>query len=159
MKPRNGLVLLAALAFSLPAVLLAQSSSDPGAGTWVLNVAKSTYKPGPAPQSETRTYENTADGIHLTVHMVRSDGTAVTETSTYKLDGKSYAFTGSPDIDAIKVTRVNDHESRGTNMRGGKVVGHLTRVTSKDGKTLRITVTRQTASGQTEREVRVYDRQ
>src|SRR5262249_35477092 len=29
---------------------------DPLIGTWVLNVAKSKYSPGPAPKSETRTY-------------------------------------------------------------------------------------------------------
>src|SRR5262245_26035510 len=35
---------------------LAAQAADPILGTWVLNVARSTFSPGPAPRSETRTY-------------------------------------------------------------------------------------------------------
>jgi len=159
MKPWNRLLLPVVLAFALPGVLLGQPHSDPGVGTWVLNVAKSSFKPGPAPQSETRTYEATPDGIRLTVQQVGGNGTAITETSTYKLDGKPYALTGNPNIDALEITRVDARETRSNEMRNGKVIGHLTRIVSKDGKSLTITVTIRTVSGQTEHAVRVYDRQ
>ena len=160
MKPWKRLFLPIALVLALPGVLLAQSSSDPAAGTWVLNVGKSSYKPEPPPQSETRTYEVTPDGTRVTVHQVAADGTALTETSTYKLDGKPYAFTGSPNVDTVEVTRVNARESRNTLMRNGKTIGHLTQMVSKDGKTLTQTVTiRRAATGKTQHEVRVYDRQ
>ena len=161
MKPWNRLLLPVALALLLPTLSIAQSSSDPTIGTWVLNVAKSTYKSGPAPQSETRTYEATPDGTHLTVHQIASDGTNVTEESTYKRDGKPYAFTGSKDIDAVAVTRVNAHERRATDMLHGEVVSHVVFTISKDGKTMTATRTMKNASsGKTEvRDVRVYDRQ
>ncbi len=160
MKPWNRLLLPAVLAFALPGALLAQTESYPSAGTWVLNLAKSSYKPGPAPQSETRTYEATADGMHrVTVHQVTATGAALTETGTYKSDGKSYAFTGSPNVDALEVTEVNDRLAHTKLMRDGKMIGRLTHTLSNDGKTLTLTVTLRTASGKTEHEVRVYDRQ
>ena len=154
-------VLLPVLAIAWSGALLAQSSTTPGDGTWVLNIAKSSYKPkAAAPQSETRTYATTPDGVQVTVHQVIADGTAVTETSTYKLDGKPYAFTGSPNVDTVEVTRINARESRNTLMRNGKTIGHLTQMVSKDGKTLTQTVTiRRAATGKTQHEVRVYDRQ
>ncbi len=159
MKPWNRFLLPAILAFALPSVLIAQPSRNPLVGTWVLNVAKSTFKPGPAPQSETRTYEDTPDGMHhVTIHLVAADGSAGTETGSFKDDGKSYAFTGNPNLDAIAVTRLNVREHRTALMRNGKVVGHFTGIVSKDGKTYTATVTVQ-ASGQTEHEVRVYVRQ
>jgi len=37
------------------AVASAASAKDPIIGTWQMNVAKSTFKPGPAPKSHTRT--------------------------------------------------------------------------------------------------------
>jgi hypothetical protein len=36
--------------------IAAESSADPVVGTWNLNVAKSTFKAGPALKSQTRTY-------------------------------------------------------------------------------------------------------
>ena len=39
------------------------AARDPAVGTWRLNLQKSKYYPGPAPQSEIRTYE--ADGEFL----------------------------------------------------------------------------------------------
>lgn len=160
MKPCTRLLLPTLLAFASPGVLLAQSSSDPSVGTWVLNVGKSSFKPVPGPQSETRTYEVTPDGmIRVTVHQVAANGTANTETSTYKRDGKPYAFTGSALIDAIRVRRVNAHELRSDEMRNGEVIGHETIVLSADGKTMTFRGTLQTASGQTEHRTRVYDRQ
>jgi hypothetical protein len=44
-------------------------------------------------------------------------------------------------------------------MRQGKVIGNFSAVESKDGKTLTATSTFKTASGNTEHDVRVYDRQ
>lgn len=41
----------------IPIVATALWSADPEIGTWRLNVQKSRFLPGPAFQSETRTYE------------------------------------------------------------------------------------------------------
>ena len=42
--------------------LSAAQSKDPFVGTWRLNVAKSKYSPGPAPKSQTATYEAAGKG-------------------------------------------------------------------------------------------------
>lgn len=148
------------LGLALTGTAFGQPGKDSGEGTWTLNIAKSTYKPGPAPRSETRTYQTSADGMHhLTVHEIAADGTAIDETTAYKFDGKPYDFTGSSQIDAVEVTRVNANEIRVTQFRQGKVIGHFTRVVSKDGRTMTATNTLRTAAGKTEHDVRVYDRQ
>jgi uncharacterized Zn-binding protein involved in type VI secretion len=157
MKHWNRSALLASLAFSLPCVLIAQSASDPINGTWSLNAAKSSYEPGPAPKSDTRTWEATAEGAHLTVHLVDANGNTINETTTYKRDGKPYAFKGSKVIDGLAVTRINAREERGNLLSHGRVIGHVTAVVSKDGKTLTMTGTIETL-GRIERDVRVYDR-
>lgn len=161
MKPWNRLLLPALLAFALPGALLAQPTHDPMIGTWVLNVSKSTFKPAStAPQSETRTLEATPDGMYqLTVHRVGTDGTARTETSTFKVDGKSYALTGNPAVDTVKVTRVNARATHSILMLHGKAIGRYNVNVSKDGKSATATIIIPHASGQTDRSVWVYDRQ
>jgi hypothetical protein len=47
-------------------------AADAAVGTWKLNVAKSTFSPGPVPKSQTRSYAESAQGLTL----------AVTPTST-----------------------------------------------------------------------------
>jgi hypothetical protein len=47
MKKTFGLLILCALALA--------AADDPFVGTWKLNVAKSKFSPGPAPQSQTVT--------------------------------------------------------------------------------------------------------
>lgn len=158
MKPWNRSVLLAALAFSSPCLLRAQSAGDPINGTWALNVAMSSYEPGPGPRSDTRTWQATSDGVRLTIHLVTANGAAINETTTYRRDGRPYAFSGSSVVDALAVTRINAREERGNLMSHGRVIGRVTATVSKDGKTLTMTGTL-TTSGRTERDVRIYDRQ
>ena len=42
-------------------------SKDPFVGTWRLNIAKSTYSPGPAPKSQVSTYEAAGQGYKVSV--------------------------------------------------------------------------------------------
>src|ERR1700719_147379 len=85
----------------------AAESPDPVVGTWTLNLAKSKFPAGAAPQSQTRTYTQSADGTSLTVTGVSADGTALSQKATFKYDGKDYPFTGSPDYDALALKKVN----------------------------------------------------
>jgi hypothetical protein len=43
----------------------ASAQSDPQAGTWVLDVSKSKYSPGPAPRSQTAVYTASANGLKV----------------------------------------------------------------------------------------------
>src|SRR5438132_6563075 len=70
------------------AAIAAAAAPDPVIGTWQLNVSKSTFTPGPALKSETRTYSQSAQGITVTIKTVGADGKEDTVQSTYQLDGK-----------------------------------------------------------------------
>jgi hypothetical protein len=48
--------LLAIVAATSGVAIAEAAAPDPVIGTWQLNVSKSTFTPGPAPKSETRTY-------------------------------------------------------------------------------------------------------
>jgi hypothetical protein len=143
-----------------------EDPSDPALGTWILNIAKSRFDPGPAPRSEKRTYEAMPEGIKATIEVTAADGSGFSVTSPpYKQDGKPYALTDDPhttndrSVTAHEVTRVGSREYRITNLRAGQVVGHETMVVSKDGMVMTMTPAFTTASGQTQHDVRVFDRQ
>jgi len=53
-------------------VSLSAQERDPRIGTWKLNVAQSTYDPGPPPQSVTRTYEDRGGGVTLSLPLKAS---------------------------------------------------------------------------------------
>src|SRR3974390_2060678 len=80
-------------------------AADPAVGTWNLNLAKSTFSPGPAPKSQTRTYAESAQGTTVTTKTTAADGKESTTTLTFKDDGKPYPVAGSPDADMVSVTR------------------------------------------------------
>jgi hypothetical protein len=65
-------------------------AADAVVGTWKLNLAKSTFSPGPAPKSQTRNYVESAQGLTVTVKTTAADGKESTTTLTYKEDGKPY---------------------------------------------------------------------
>ena len=118
------------------------AARDPAVGTWRLNLQKSKYYPGPAPQSEIRTYE--ADGEFLKCTIRRVDAKGHAETIGYKANyDNPYPVTGSPDYDAIKMTRIDDHTAESVLSHAGRVFGVARRVLSADGLTMTITLRRE----------------
>jgi len=57
-----GVVLVLGIVLGEDIANLSAQASDPRIGTWKLNVAKSKYSPGPAPQSLTVKVEPSAQG-------------------------------------------------------------------------------------------------
>jgi len=137
----------------------AADSPDPVVGNWTLNVAKSKFAAGAAPQSQSRTYTQSADGTSLTVTGVAADGSAISQKATFKYDGKDYPFSGSPDWDAISLKKVNGSTVSGTMKLGGKSVGTTVRSISDHGKTLTLTTNGKNAKGKKYHAVAVFDRQ
>jgi hypothetical protein len=80
----NSKPMSALLAFFTVTVL----GADMLPGTWKLNVAKSKYSPGPAPQSNTVKFEAIAGGVKLTADGVDSQGKKTHNEYTAKFDGK-----------------------------------------------------------------------
>ena len=118
-----------------------RAQSDPFAGTWKLNLAKSKYNAGTPPKSEMRTYEAQSGGETLSVTGVAADGSRVAWGYTVRFDGKPYPITGSGPggADAIAVKRVNARRVEATLQKAGKVIQTANRVVSKDGKTMTAT--------------------
>jgi hypothetical protein len=153
------LVIGATVALGSGATAFAASASEPAVGTWVLNLEKSKFSPGPAPKSQTRTYTQSADGTTLTVTGVAADGSAMSGQSTFKYDGKDYAITGSPDYDTLALKKVNGHTVSSVQKKDGKVVGSTTRTISAHGKVLTLTSKGKNAKGASFHNVAVFDKQ
>jgi hypothetical protein len=137
----------------------AVAAADPVIGTWKLNLAKSTFSPGPAPKSQTRSYAESAQGIALTLKTTDADSKETTATLTFKDDGKPYAVSGNPDFDTVSVKRVDALTVHSTEMKGKATVGTGVRTVSKDGKTLTFAQKGTHTSGVKYDDVLVYDRQ
>ena len=134
-------------------------AADAVVGTWKLNVAKSTFSPGPAPKSQTRSYAESAQGMTLTIKTTAADGKESTVTLTYKDDGKPYPVSGNPDFDMVSVTRVDALTAHSTQTKAGATVGSGIRTVSKDGKTLTFAQKGTHANGAKYDNVSVYDKQ
>lgn len=148
----------AVLTLGVPAVRLLSQAADPASGTWELNLAKSKFSPGPAPKSQTRTYEVTGDDVKYSLKGIGGDGKSVLVEYTAKYDGKDYPVTGATDFDTISLKRVNATTANATLKKGGKVVQTARRVVSKDGKSLTLTTKGTNAKGQAVNNVAVFDK-
>jgi hypothetical protein len=151
--------MLAGVMVAVAGVAIAAGAADTVVGTWNLNVAKSTFDPGPGLKSQTRTYSEDRDGTTVTVNGVTADGSAISQTSTFKYDGKAYSMTGSPDFDALSLKRVNGSTTVSTLMKAGKRVGTTTRTISGHGKILTLSTKVTGADGKPQSMVLVFDKQ
>jgi hypothetical protein len=143
--PIVALALWAALAGPAAAQPQAPSTSDdPLLGTWVLDVAKSRYSPGPPPQNQMRSYEKHRLGIRATVKTVQADGRSTTVQSVYDFDNMEYPVTGSEDVDSIVMKRIDAYIAEATLTHAGREIGTLRRVIAKDGKSMTVTLQRTT---------------
>jgi hypothetical protein len=157
MKTMKAIFVGAVLA--LAGMATAATAADSVVGTWMLNTAKSTFDPGPAVKSQTRTYMEDADGISVTVTGAAADGSAISQQSTFKYDGKAYAWSGSADFDALSLKRVNGSTVTAVLMKAGKKVGATTRAISDHGKTLTLSATLTGADGKSSKTKMVFDKQ
>lgn len=141
---------------AISGVLTAQP--DPAVGTWTLNVTKSTYSPGPAPTEHTMTIESVGEETKVTVKGAAADGSPVSVSYSYKTDGKDYPSTGSRDFDSVALKR-SGMTVEGLRKKAGKQVQTYSRVVSKDGKTMTVTIKGTNAKGQTINNIAVYEKQ
>jgi len=153
---------LAVLAFfSVTAI-----GADMLAGTWKLNVAKSKYSPGPAPQSNTVKFESIEGGIKLVADGVDSQGKKTHNEYTAKFDGKDSPtkpmLDGTPNpnaANAVSYKKIDDYTYEVTAKLNGKTLNLARHVISKDGKTRTVTTTGTNAQGQKLNDTTVFERQ
>src|SRR2546426_8895566 len=70
-----GVVVTLGVVLGAGIVRVSAQASDARIGTWRLNVAKSKYSPGPAPQSLTVKVEASGEGEKATIEGVNAAGT------------------------------------------------------------------------------------
>jgi hypothetical protein len=149
----------AVLALGIPPRPALAQNADPLNGTWRLNLEKSKFRSGPAPKSQTRTYEVSGDSVKQSIEGVDSQGKPVHSGFTGKYDGKDYPVTGNPDADTISIRRIDPHSAKSVMKKDGKVVLQTTRKVSKDGKTATFTTKGTNAKGEKIDNVLVFDKQ
>ena len=135
MKRRFGVLASVVLVLAAASVVLAQSS--PFVGTWKLNVEKSKFNPGPAPQSSTRTWDESG---MVMVNGINAAGKATSYGYTIKDDGKEYPTMGAIPNTADKITakKVDANSYEATFTKAGKQVETTSFKVSNGGKTLTI---------------------
>jgi hypothetical protein len=149
------LFLAAVLTAAVPELGLAQTNL----GTWKLNLAKSTYSPGPAPRSQTLTFSGTGQNLTDNLEGIDAEGKPLKGVYLHNYDGKFYPTTGAPGVDSTAYTRVDPNIVKFTRMNAGKVVQTGLHVVSSDGKTLTVITTGTDANGRELNSVGVYEKQ
>ena len=135
-------------------------AENPIVGTWKLNVAKSTFTPGPGWQSQTRTYRAAPDGgVSVEWIGVGASGEAMHVSFISRLDGKDYPMAGSANYDTLNARPVDAFTVKSEEKRDGKIVGIAIRRVSPDGKVLTITDEGTNRKGEKFSQVLVFDRE
>lgn len=153
MRKLLSLVTLLAVLFAGPAL-----AADPIIGTWKLDVAKSKFSPNQVLTAATRVYTESAGLYSLEQKMSTADGKEHSSVSQYR-EGKAQAQTQPSNVDSVLAKKVNDSTWNFELKKDGKIVGHVHRVVSADGKTLTVHNTGATVTGTEADEKLVYDRQ
>jgi hypothetical protein len=154
-----GIAVGAFCALALGAAAEAQAP-DPLIGTWKLDAAKSTYKPGPAPKSVTVVIEPGAgQAIKVAVDVVPGEGAPMKMGYTSLRDGKDAPVTGNPGYDTVAITQTSPTEGTIVYKSGGKPAMTAKTSVSKDGKTLTVTYSGTGPKGQAINNVVVYTKQ
>ena len=140
------------------AVLVTAQPKDPFVGTWVLDVTKSKYSPGPAPKSATTVVEAAGQGYKFSVKQELPSGVQQWSFTT-NLDGKEVPVTGNnPNADMIAVKRVDANTLETVAKKGGKVTTTQKNVVAADGKSRTVTTAGTNAQGEKVNNVAVYER-
>jgi hypothetical protein len=117
---------------------VAAQMTDPLIGTWVLNVAKSTFSPGPPPKSITVTFTAAGQGIRSVAETVGPKGETTRTDYTGNYDGKDYPIKGSPDSDTVVLKRIDPNTTERADKKAGKLVMTYVRRVAPDGKFLNV---------------------
>jgi hypothetical protein len=147
------LIVLAAVFFASPAF-----AADPVVGTWKLNVANSKFSTGAALTAGTRVYTE-ANGLYtLDQKLTGADGKVMSNRVQYR-EGKDEKQATAGPADTTHAKKIDANTWDFDLKKDGKVVGHVHRVVSADGKTLTVHNTGMQLSGAKGDETLVFDKQ
>ena len=151
-------VLTAALAAALPQLAAAQSY-EPWLGTWILNVDKSTYSPGPPPYKRaTFRIERRQDGVRVTYEMVRPRGGVIHMEWDGRFDGREYPVQGLEEHVTYAYTRIDDRTYDIVARMDGRVAASSRTAVSADGRTITTITVGRDAQGRDATTTTVYEK-
>jgi hypothetical protein len=155
----TGMTFLGLAIVALPQPSFPQS--DPLAGLWQLNLAKSKFTPGPAPKSVTVNIQGEGQNRKLTGVGINAAGNAISQAwSEFVEDGKPHPVAaGNANVDTQTYTRVDAHTINISRLKEGKTVGTASLVVSPDGKTMTFNHSTTQATGRQTDETQVYEKQ
>jgi hypothetical protein len=129
-------------------------------GTWKLNVAKSTYDPGPAPYKRaTYTIEPRDAGLKVTYDMVHPRGGVTHLEWTGQLDGRDYPVQGIDEVLTYAYRPLGDGSFEVIVKFDGRVTAISQVTLSDDGRTMITTTKGRGARGQDVLTRTVYEKQ
>jgi hypothetical protein len=158
--PSGAVPFLSAFCMIVTLTAGAIAQGDPRLGTWELNLAKSTFNPGPPPRTQTLWYKAEGRALTALLQGVDAAGVPINPDSgnlTIYFDGKDHP-TPQAGYDSSAWKRANSHEYVVHRKKAGKVVVTTTNVVSKDGQTMTITTKGVDADGRPIDNVSVYDK-
>ena len=130
---RYSIAAAAALCLATSFAAAAPKGKDPFAGTWQLDVAKSSWKgvPGLTAGKNVITVNKSEFKVSSEV---TADGKVIHTEYAGAADGKDIKVTGNPSVDSLTLLRPDKYTVIRTDRRGGKVVSVGTITMEKDGK-------------------------
>jgi len=157
-RVRRSVLIAATLITALPVLGLPADAADPLVGTWKLNLARSTFRPGPGPKGQLRIYRRSEDAEQLVSRGVGADGKPTLVQYTARYDGKDHHMTGSSGGDLIELQRIDLQTTKSIQKRSGKPAITALRTVSLDGRTLTVVTQGTTSSGDAIDATMVFDR-
>jgi hypothetical protein len=135
------------------------AAADPFLGTWKLDLARSTFTPGPPPKAKTLVFSATPEGTLIDEVEVEPSGEVMTFKIPYARNGAPTPQNASPAYDMLAVTQPDAYTANWKVMRNGKVIGSARASVSRDGRTLTMVSNISPAPGTTRSQRAVFDRQ
>jgi len=158
MKSRAYLIASAALLVSAT-MLVAVGHTDPFAGTWKLNVEKSTYPPGACPKQMLIVMETSGEGVTYRSETLYDNGSLARAQYTADYSGKEAMVTGNAGVLLpVSLKKIDDNTVIASYKRGFQVLATSRRTLSPDGKTMTITTTSNDKTGKPVTSIGVYDK-
>ena len=134
-------------------------AADPFAGTWVLNIGKSSYPPGTCPKSMVIQMDTLENGIrYLSTTVYANDAVSHAQYEA-KYDGKEVLVQGSRGLLLpVSLKRLDSNTVLATYKRGFKVEATSRRVVSNETRTMTITTSFSDKDGKLVTTIGVYDK-
>jgi hypothetical protein len=129
-------------------------------GVWKLNLAKSTYNPGPPPyRSVACKIEPWDDGFKVTYDIVHPRGGTTHLEWTGKLDGQDYAVQGADEVVTNAYRQIDERTYEVVVKFDGTIAATTRMALSPDGRTITTVTPGRNARGEDISTTTVYERQ